>query len=99
MYCRIHLPYFIINAIIISQSSKDPILQMCGKGAYCMEFLQIILMFVSVVLIILSLLQSGKSDGLSSAFTGSGDLNMFSNAPLVVGIFFFALVVLIRVFG
>ena len=111
MYCRIHLPYFIINAIIISQSSKDPILQMCGKGDYCMEFLQIILMFVSVVLIILSLLQSGKSDGLSSAFIGSGDLNLFantkergpekmiSNATMVVGIFFFALVVLIRVFG
>ena len=44
-----------------------------------MEFLQIILMFVSVVLIILSLLQGGKSDGLSSAFTGAGDLNLFAN--------------------
>ena len=74
-----------------------------------MEFLQVLLMLVAVVLIILSLLQSGKSDGLSSAFTGSGDLNLFantkergaeriiSNATMAVGILFFFLVVLIRV--
>ena len=41
-----------------------------------MEFLQVLLMLVAVVLIILSLLQGGKSDGLSSAFTGAGDLNL-----------------------
>ena len=74
-----------------------------------MEFLQVLLMLVAVVLIILSLLQGGKSDGLSSAFTGAGDLILFantkergaeriiSNATMAVGILFFFLVVLIRV--
>lgn len=33
--------------------------------------LDILLMIVSVVLIILSLMQSGKNDGLSGAFTGA----------------------------
>ena len=71
--------------------------------------LDILLMVVSVILILLSLLQSGKSDGISGAFTGSGGLNMFanvkergpekiiSNATLVVGILFFVLVIVIRV--
>ena len=45
-----------------------------------MEFLQVLLMLVAVVLIILSLLQGGKSDGLSSAFTGAGDHGDGSNA-------------------
>ena len=68
-----------------------------------------LLMVVSVILILLSLLQSGKSDGISGAFTGSGGLNLFanvkergpekiiSNATLVVGILFFVLVIVIRV--
>lgn len=71
--------------------------------------LDILLMVVSVILILLSLLQSGKSDGISGAFTGSGGLNLFanvkergpekiiSNTTLGVGILFFVLVVLIRV--
>ena len=71
--------------------------------------LDILLMVVSVILILLSLLQSGKSDGISGAFTGSGGLNLFanvkergpekiiSNATLVVGILFFVLVLVIRV--
>ena len=71
--------------------------------------LDILLMAVSVILILLSLLQSGKSDGISGAFTGSGGLNLFanvkergpekiiSNATLVVGILFFVLVIVIRV--
>ena len=71
--------------------------------------LDILLMVVSVILILLSLLQSGKSDGISGAFTGSGGLNLFanvkergpekiiSNATLVVGILFFVLVFVIRV--
>ena len=71
--------------------------------------LDILLMVVSVILILLSLLQSGKSDGISGAFTGSGGLNLFanvkergpekiiSNATLVVGIVFFVLVIVIRV--
>ena len=71
--------------------------------------LDILLMVVSVILILLSLLQSGKSDWISGAFTGSGGLNLFanvkergpekiiSNATLVVGILFFVLVIVIRV--
>ena len=62
-----------------------------------------------VILIILTLLQSGKSDGISSAFTGNGGLNLFanvkergsekiiSNLTLALGILFFVLVILIRV--
>lgn len=71
--------------------------------------LDILLMVVSAALIILSLLQSGKSDGISGAFTGSGGLNLFantkergsekiiSNLTLGIGILFFVLVILIRV--
>lgn len=42
------------------------------------NFLNILLMVDSGIMIILVLLQSGKSDGLSAAFTGSGDLNLFA---------------------
>ncbi len=71
--------------------------------------LDAILMIVSAALIVLSLLQSGKSDGISGAFTGNGGLNLFanvkergsekviSNLTLVLGIVFFALVILIRI--
>lgn len=72
--------------------------------------LEILLLVVAVVLILLSLLQGGKSDGLS-AFTGSGDLGLFanikergpekviSNATMVVGIIFFIIVIVIRILG
>ena len=71
--------------------------------------LDILLMIVSAGLIILTLLQSGKSDGISSAFTGNDGLNLFanvkergsekiiSNLTLALGILFFVLVILIRV--
>lgn len=71
--------------------------------------LDVLLMIAAILVIILSLLQSGKSDGISSAFTGAGGLNLFNNvkergpekvianATLVVGVVFFALVILIRV--
>jgi len=72
--------------------------------------LDALLMFVAIVLILLTLLQSGKSDGISSAFSGgSGGLNLFSNVKergpekiianltLVVGSLFFILVIVIRV--
>ena len=71
--------------------------------------LNAILMVVSALLIVLSLLQGGKSDGISSAFTGNGGLHLFantkergsekviSNLTLVLGIAFFALVIAIRV--
>ena len=70
--------------------------------------LRIVLMFVSVALIILSLMQSGKNDGLSGAFTGSEGLNLFanvkergpekmiSNLTMIVGILFFVLVIIMR---
>ena len=71
--------------------------------------LNALLMIVSALLIILSLLQSGKSDGISGAFTGNGGWYLFanvkergsekvnSNLTLVLGILFFVLVILIRV--
>ena len=74
-----------------------------------MNVLDILLMISAVILIILSLLQSGKSNGLSGAFGGSDDLNLFanvkergsekviSNITLICGIAFFALVIIIRI--
>ena len=74
-----------------------------------MGILDTLLMIAAVVLIILSLLQSGKSDGLGSAFGGSDGLNLFanvkergsekiiSNVTMVTGIIFFALVIIIRI--
>ncbi len=72
--------------------------------------LDILIMFVAVLLIILSLLQSGKSDGISSAFTGgSGGLNLFANvkergpekvianATMVLGGLFFLFIILTRI--
>lgn len=71
--------------------------------------LDAILIIVSALMIILSLLQSGKTDGMSGAFTGNGGLNLFanvkergsekviSNMTLVLGIIFFVLVILIRI--
>lgn len=72
--------------------------------------LDIILMIVSALLILLSLLQSGKSEGISSAFSGSGGLNLFENVKergpektisrltLALGIAFFVLVILVNIF-
>lgn len=71
--------------------------------------LDIILMIVSALLILLSLLQSGKSEGISSAFSGSGGLNLFENVKergaektisritLTLGIAFFVLVILVNI--
>lgn len=68
-----------------------------------------ILMIVSALIIVLTLLQGGKSDGISGAFTGNGGLNLFanqkergsekviSNMTLVLGVIFFILVVAIRI--
>lgn len=70
--------------------------------------LDILLMIVSGIMIILSLLQSGKSDGISSAFTGGEGLNLFANVKergpekvistvtLICGVLFFVLVIIIR---
>lgn len=73
------------------------------------DILNVILMVLSGIIIILVLLQSGKSDGLSAAFTGSGDLNLFavqkergpekviSRATLFCGILYFALVIALQI--
>ncbi len=71
--------------------------------------LSALLMIDSALLIILCLLQAGKSDGISGAFTGNGGLNLFanvkergsekviSNLTLVLGVIFFVLVIAIRI--
>lgn len=71
--------------------------------------LDILIIVVAVALILLSLLQGGKSDGISGAFTGNGGLNLFQNVKergpekvvsqltLILGIAFFALIILNRV--
>ena len=73
------------------------------------DVLNIVLMVLSGLIIILTLLQSGKSDGLSAAFTGSGDLNLFavqkergpekviSRMTLISGILFFAIVITLQI--
>lgn len=70
--------------------------------------MRILLLIVSVLLILISLLQGGKSDGLA-AFTGNGDLGLFANAKergpekvisnitMILGIVFFVLVIIIRI--
>ena len=73
--------------------------------------LDVILMIVSVILILLSLLQGGKTEGASGALTGSAGVNLFantkergtekfiSNLTMVVGISFFVLVLIARIIG
>lgn len=70
--------------------------------------MRVVLLIISLLLILISLLQSGKSEGLG-AFTGSGDLGLFQNikergpekvlsyTTLGLGVAFFALVVIIRI--
>lgn len=70
--------------------------------------MKVVLLIVAILLILISLLQGGKSDGLS-AFTGSGDLGLFQNVKergpekviswitMGLGILFFILVIIIRV--
>ena len=69
------------------------------------DILNVVLMTLSGVIIILTLLQSGKS----AAFTGSGDLNLFavqkergpekviSRLTLFCGILFFAIVIALQI--
>lgn len=69
--------------------------------------LDILIMVVAVFIILLVLLQSGKSAGVSAAFTGgSGGLNLFSNMKergpekvistltLISAVLFFVLVII-----
>jgi len=79
-------------------------------GKYMLgNILDAVLMFMAIVLILLTLLQGGKSEGISGAFSGSGGINLFQNVKergpekvianltLVVGSIFFILVIVIRV--
>ncbi len=73
------------------------------------QLLDVFLMIVAVLMILLGLMQSGKSDGISSAFSGSGGLNLFANvkergsekfisrATLILGILFFVLVIAVQI--
>lgn len=71
--------------------------------------MKIILLIVASFLIILSLLQSGKSEGISGAFSGQQGMGLFVNVKergpektiskitMFVGIAFFLLVIIIRI--
>lgn len=71
--------------------------------------LEVILLIVAGLLIILSLLQGGKSEGFTGAFSGSSGLNLFantkergaekiiSNITMVTGLLFFVLIILVLV--
>ena len=70
--------------------------------------LRVVLAIISVLLILISLLQGGKSDGIN-AFTGASDLGLFANVKergpekvisritFVLGVLFLVLVVIIRI--
>ena len=70
---------------------------------------EIILLIVAILIILLTLLQSGKSEGMSGAFTGGSGLNLFTNvkergpekiianATLILGFVFFGLVIWLNV--
>ena len=67
---------------------------------------EILLLIVSAMMILLSLLQSGKSEGFTGAFSGSSGLDLFSNAKergaekvlsnltMITGVLFFILVII-----
>ena len=70
--------------------------------------MKIVLLIISVLLILVSLLQNGKSEGLS-AFTGNSDLGLFkdikergpekvmSYITMALGVIFFVLVIIIKI--
>lgn len=70
--------------------------------------MKVVLLIISILLILISLLQSGKSEGLS-AFTGSGDLGLFKDIKergpekvvsiitMALGVLFFVLVIIIKI--
>ena len=70
--------------------------------------LRVLLLIVAVLLIVISLLQGGKSEGLS-AFTGTGDLGLFQNVKergpekvisyitMGLGILLFIITIIIRI--
>ena len=72
--------------------------------------MEIVLVIISVCLIILTLLQGGKSDGASGANTGSSKMNIFarskergsevivSRLTLAMGIAFFFVALIVKYF-
>ncbi len=68
-----------------------------------------VLLIVSILLILLSLLQGGKSEGFTGAFSGGSGLDLFantkergaekviSNLTMATGILYFVLVVLVLI--
>lgn len=70
--------------------------------------MKVLLLVISVLLILISLLQSGKSEGLS-AFTGSSNLDLFKDIKergpekavsiitMALGVIFFVLVIIIKI--
>lgn len=72
-----------------------------------MTFLNVVFLIISILLIVICLLQGGKSDGASGAITG-GNLNVFvdnkergpevilSRITLVLGVLFFLLSIIIH---
>jgi len=70
--------------------------------------MDIVLVIISVILIILTLLQGGKSDGASGAITGSSKMNIFartkergsevivSRLTLIMGIAFFLVALIVK---
>lgn len=73
------------------------------------NLLDILLLVVSALVIVLSLLQSGKSEGLSSAFTGGSGSNLFaqtkergpekvlSQVTMIVGVAYFILAIVTKI--
>ena len=73
--------------------------------------MEIVLVIISVCLIILTLLQGGKSDGASGAITGSSKMNIFarskergsevivSRLTLAMGIAFFFVALMLNIFS
>lgn len=71
--------------------------------------IKILLLIDSLLIVILTLLQGGKTNGLSGALTGSDSLSLFAerkergtekfvtNATLVLVLLFFVLVVLYKI--
>lgn len=72
--------------------------------------MEIVLVIISLILIILTLLQGGKSDGASGAITGSSKMNIFarskergsevivSRLTLAMGIAFFFVALIVKYF-
>lgn len=72
---------------------------------------EIVLIIVSICMIIVTLLQGGKSQGASGAITGGSKMNIFAKtkergsekvisiATLIIGIIFFLFTLLTKYFG